>query len=183
LEGPVGDTPAGTLPGGIRPVTAIDFRAPISSACTADPFTSDGSNCPGGAPDSPFVLVTRALSPQALFAGAVGPCAIFVGCLGNIHVSAGQATITTSLGQNAPVGILVQKILSQRKVNGVLVRKLKLIGRVPLGNHKKGGVKIHWNLRVNGRKLSPGRYLVTLRAFSKRHKLIALSQPVVIRIR
>jgi hypothetical protein len=129
------------------------------------------------------VLVTRALSPQALFAGAVGPCAIFVGCLGNIHVSAGQATITTSLGQNAPVGILVQKILSQRKVNGVLVRKLKLIGRVPLGNHKKGGVKIHWNLRVNGRKLSPGRYLVTLRAFSKRHKLIALSQPVVIRIR
>ena len=181
----VSDTPGGlTLPGGVRPVTAIDARAPVSSACTADPFTSDGSNCPGGAPDSPFVLVTRSISPHALFAGAVGPCAVFAGCLGNIHVGAGGATITTTLGQNAPVGILVQKILRQRTVNGVIVRKLKTIGKVPLGNHKRGRNSIRWNLKVNGRKLSRGKYLITLRAFDKhRRKVIALSQPVVITIR
>jgi len=37
---------------------------------------------------------------------------------------------------------------------------------------------------VNGRKLSRGKYLITLRAFDKhRRKVIALSQPVVITIR
>jgi hypothetical protein len=68
-------------------------------------------------------------------------------------------------------------------VNGVIVRKLKVVGRVPLGTHRRGRVRIRWNLRVNGRKLAKGRYLVTLRAFSKRHKVIALSQPTEIRVR
>ena len=32
----------------------IDARVPVSSSCTADPFTSDGSACPVAAVNSPF---------------------------------------------------------------------------------------------------------------------------------
>jgi hypothetical protein len=41
-----------------------DVRAPISSACTADPFTNDGSNCLIAAVNAPFFLFTTADTPQ-----------------------------------------------------------------------------------------------------------------------
>jgi hypothetical protein len=129
------------------------------------------------------VLFTTAGSPQALFGEAVGPCAVIVGCTGSVHLSGSFATITASLGQNAPVGILVQRIVRQRRVHHLLVLKVKTVGKVPLGNRRHGRLRIRWNLRVNGHRLRAGRYLITLRAFTKGHKVIARSRPIIIRIR
>jgi len=44
--------------------------------------------------------------------------------------------------------------------------------------------RVRWNLRVKGRRLGPGRYLVTLRAFNNnRGRVVARAQPVVLRVR
>jgi hypothetical protein len=179
------DTPGGIrLPAGHGPVPLIDFRVPISSACTADPFTGDGSACPGGAPNAPFFTFTRAGSPQALFAEAAGPCTVIVGCSDAISISGGQALVTAQLGQGAPVGILVQRIVRERKVKGRTVLTLRPVGRVPFGHRAKGRLHVRWNLRVSGRRLRPGRYLVTLRAFTdNRGRVIARAQPIVLRVR
>jgi hypothetical protein len=178
-------------PGGIRltastpPVGLIDLRVPISSSCTADPFTGDGSACPGGTPNAPFFTFTRARPPQALFAQAAGPCVVILGCQGAVTVSGGQAIVGARLGRRAPVGILVQRIVRQRRVHDRIVRTLRPVGRVPFGEHAKGPLRARWNLRVSGRRLTPGRYLVTLRAFSAtgRRRVVARADPVVVRIR
>ena len=47
------DTPLG-LPTNVK----ADVRAPVSSGCTANPFTADGVNCPGNAAGTPFLLQT-----------------------------------------------------------------------------------------------------------------------------
>ena len=180
----VSDTPSGIrLPSSRSPVSLIDFRVPISSSCAADPFTSDGAACPGGAPDSPFITFTRAGSPQALFAEAVGPCSLLSGCTCAIRVTRNHAVIGATLGQSAPVGILVQRIVRQRRVKGRIVRTLRTVGRVPFGRQKKGPVRVRWNLKVNGRRLAPGRYLVTLRGFGAGKVIVARARPVVVTIR
>ena len=43
---------------GWRRTCVEDVRSPISSGCTANPFTADGVNCPGGAAGTPFLLQT-----------------------------------------------------------------------------------------------------------------------------
>ena len=96
-------------PGGLR-LTAqqtagrrlIDFRVPISSSCTADPFTADGSACPVAALNAPFFLFTTAGSPQRLFGQATvgGPnCAIFTSCKLVVHIRHGRAKIIARLRQ------------------------------------------------------------------------------------
>ncbi len=46
-----------------------DVRTPIASTCPDDPFTGDGSACPGGAVGTPFFAFTSTASgPRALFA-------------------------------------------------------------------------------------------------------------------
>jgi hypothetical protein len=88
------------------------------------------------------------------------------------------------LARRAPVGILVQRIVRQRRVHGRTVRTLRPVGRVPFGERAKGVLRVRWKLRVNGRRLRPGRDLVTLRAFSARgpRRVVAHAQPVVVRI-
>jgi hypothetical protein len=179
------DTPGGLrLPAQKAPLGLIDFRVPISSSCTADPFTGDGTACPGGAPDAPFVTFTGAGSPQALFSEAVGPCALISGCAGTVTVTGATALVSAQLGQSAPVGILVQRIVRQRRVRGQVVRTLRPVGRVPFGTRRSGRLRVRWNLTVNGRRLAPGRYLVTLRAFNaRRSSVVAKATPVVVTIR
>ena len=62
----------------------IDARVPLSSSCTADPFTNDGSACPVAAVNAPFLTCSPpADSPQRLFGQAVigGPnCVLFTSC-------------------------------------------------------------------------------------------------------
>jgi hypothetical protein len=168
-------------PGGIRlghhHAALIDFRVPLSSSCTADPFTKDGASCTPGDLNAPFFTFTTAGSPQRLFAQAAteGPnCVIFTRCRLKVKVKHGHAFILARLGHDERIGILVQRVSG---------RHLKPVGRVPLGRHVEGNVRIRWNLRVDDRKLHAGLYRVTLRALDKKKHVLGLSRAVTIRVR
>jgi hypothetical protein len=181
-------------PGGVRLIGAShdrahllsDVRAPFSSACTADPFTNDGSNCAIAQVNAPFFLFTTADSPQRLFAQAiVGPisCALFPGCTVHVAYHGKGAVITSRHGQAGTVGILVQRIVRFTHIHGKRVPVLKAVGRVPLGKQHRGHLSIRWNLKVNGHKLAPGKYLITLRGFDRHHVLVGTTRPVVFKVR
>lgn len=161
-------------------------RSPISSACTADPFTNDGSNCAIAPVNAPFSLFTTADSPQRLFGQAIVggiSCALFPGCQVSVTPSGNGAVISSQLGEDDTVGILVQRIVRFTRVHGKRVPVLKLVGRVPLGKHRHGHVHIHWNLKVNGHRLGRGRYLITLRGFDRKHVLLGTTKPVTVTVR
>jgi hypothetical protein len=164
----------------------IDFRAPISSSCTADPDSSDGSNCAVPPVNGAFFTFTTAEHPQRLFAQAIVggiSCSIFPGCTVAITQTDDSAVISSRLGDDYQVGILVQRIVGFKRVHGHRVAVLKLVGRVPLGKHHSGGVHIHWNLKVGGHRLKPGRYLILLRAFDRRMQLLGTTKPFVFVVR
>ena len=67
------DTPTGVPASGFGDV-ANPHRAPISSGCTANPFSADGASCPGDAVGTPFFLYTSGdPGAQHLFAQAFAP--------------------------------------------------------------------------------------------------------------
>jgi len=159
---------------------------PLSSSCTADPFTNDGSACPIAQVNAPFDLFTTADSPQRLFGQAVIGginCILFPGCRLSLTPQGNGVAINSSLGQSNNVGILVQRVIRTKRVHGKKVLVLRKVGRVPLGLHHKGRVKIHWDLKVNGHLLKAGRYAVTLRALDKRRNVLGTTKTVVIAVR
>lgn len=103
---------------------------------------------------------------------AFPPCTVsFVGCRAIVTLTPTAAIVASRLVNAEPIGILVERIVGKRFV---------LVGRVPFGVHHKGRVRIHWNLRVNGKKLHKGRYRITLRALDKHGNVIGLAKPVTI---
>jgi hypothetical protein len=94
-----------------------------------------------------------------------------------------NGTLTFNLLTSSGVGILVQKIVGRHKLLGRTVPKLKLIGRVPLGLHRVGRSKVVWDHRVNGKRLKPGRYLVTARAVTKSGVVREFGKSFIVRIR
>jgi hypothetical protein len=93
-----------------------------------------------------------------------------------------QGIVTANLAVASGVGLFVQRITGRHRVLGKRAFKLRTVGRVPFGTFKKGRVRERWNLRVNGKRLRPGRYLLTVRAV--RGKTVReLGKPKVIRIR
>jgi len=174
----VSDTPGGIrlLPRGKR-AEPIDFRVPLSSNCTADPFTADGSSCAPAQVNAPFFTFTQSGTPQKLFAQAAigGPnCVLFAKCRLVVKIRHAIAHIIARLRQGHPVGILVKRVVGHH---------LKRVGKVPLGAHHKGRLNLRWNLRVNGRKLPRGRFQVTLRALDRHKHVLGLSKPVKVRVR
>jgi hypothetical protein len=178
---------AGTLvsdtPGGIKLVphgkqaSLIDFRVPLSSSCTADPFTADGATCAPADVNAPFFTFTQAGTPQRLYAQAAteGPnCVIFYKCHVVVKHKKKIWYILARLRQRHTVGILVQRVKGHHLVK---------VGRVPLGNHHKGRLRLPWNQKVNGKKLGHGRYKITLRALDKHKHVLGLSTPVTIRVK
>jgi hypothetical protein len=91
--------------------------------------------------------------------------------------------INLQLSQPSGIGIVVQRILGTHRVLGKKGYKLGPPRRVPLGTFKKGRHAIRWNLRVNGRRLAAGRYLVTVRAVTPKVVVRELGRPRVVRIR
>ncbi len=159
------------------PQGTSDVRSPLSSTCAANPLTQDGAVCPGGALGTSFFAFTNnATGPQRLFAAAVAPsaCEVIVGCDANVQFQGSSALVSFSLGQPVPVGILVQRKKGHKRVQ---------VGRVPFGLHHGARLRIRWNLRVNGHKLPPGRYLITLRAFGTNRHVIAAAHTVTLTIR
>jgi hypothetical protein len=182
------DTPGGirliARPGGLA--SLIDARAPISSNCTADPFTNDGAGCPVAAVNAPFFLFTTAGSPQRLFGQAAfgGPnCVIFNGCKLVVQIHHGYGRIIARLRQRNRVGILVERVTGSKRVHGRRVLRVRSVGRVPLGNHKSGRLRLRWSLRVKGKRLRHGRYRITLRALDRKHNVIGTTRATIVRIR
>src|SRR5438094_780171 len=67
------DTPSG-IPNSRFGNAKDPLRAPISSGCTANPFSADGASCLGGAVGTPFFLYTAGdPGAQKLFAQAFAP--------------------------------------------------------------------------------------------------------------
>lgn len=81
-------------------------------------------------------------------------------CQGQVTVGSNSAQVTGSLRKAATVGVLVQRREGSRLVT---------IGHQALGHHPAGTFEVRWPLRVNGRRLAPGRYLLTLRALNDNH--------------
>jgi hypothetical protein len=183
----VSDTPFGINQAPrLRTASLIDFRVPLSSSCTADPFTGDGSACPVAQVNAPFDLFTTAGSPQRLFGQAVIGglnCILFPGCKLALAAQGNGAVIKSGLGQSNNVGILVQRVIRIKRVHGKRVLVVRKVGRVPLGRHHKGRVKIRWNLKVNGHRLAPGRYAITLRALDRHRNVLGTTKTVVFTVR
>lgn len=91
--------------------------------------------------------------------------------------------INLQLTAPSGIGIIVQRILGTHRVLGRQAYKLGPARRVPLGTFRKGHHGIRWNLEVNGRRLAPGRYLVTVRAVTPKVVVRELGRPRVIRVR
>jgi hypothetical protein len=91
-------------------------------------------------------------------------------------------TISLSpIGQK--VGIfVVRRTGGTHRVLGVREPRIKVIGRVPLGRTRKGRNHLHWNGRVHGKRLEPGKYLLTFRLL--RHgNVTATSKSIPFRVR
>ncbi|MGZ4278342.1 MAG: hypothetical protein ACXVVU_16955 [Solirubrobacteraceae bacterium] len=170
-------------PGGIRlipprgPASLIDARVALSSNCTADPFTTDGANCPPADVNAAFDTFTSAGTPQALFSQALtgGPnCVLFLNCKLQVVIKNAAAQIIAKLRQRHFVGILVEKVGKHHVTR---------VGRVPLGSHPRSTLHLRWNLKVNGKRLRAGRYRITLRALDKKGNALGVTKPVTIRVR
>jgi hypothetical protein len=81
------------------------------------------------------------------------------------------------------IGILVQRIVGHHRLLGRVVPTLKTVGRVPFGRFKRGKHHVHWNLRVNGRKLRRGTYLITPRLLNRNGIVTELGKSRMLRIR
>jgi hypothetical protein len=95
-------------------------------------------------------------------------------------------SVRFSLRSRSDVGIIVQRIVGKTRVFGKSAPKLRFVGRVPLGRNFKAGRKTHrvkWNFKVNGRKLRPGKYLITPRSVTRKAKVRDLGRPTRIKIR
>jgi hypothetical protein len=79
-------------PTGLPAAAADDLRAPVSSGCTANPFTADGVNCPGGAAGTPFALQTTA--DDRLLAHGYGQGAVVTGAASAITTSTAHVAAT-----------------------------------------------------------------------------------------
>ncbi|MDQ6811461.1 MAG: hypothetical protein M3Z95_06145 [Actinomycetota bacterium] len=87
------DTPAAGV--GTTPAGKSDVRSPIASTCPDDPFTGDGSACPGGSVGTPFYAFNAGMTPQSLFSQAYTPGAAQTG--GAPSISQTGATVAGSV--------------------------------------------------------------------------------------
>jgi hypothetical protein len=94
-----------------------------------------------------------------------------------------NSLITVNLLKATGVGILVQRVVGHHKLLGKTVPKLRLVGRVPFGPQKAGRFRVRWDQKVNGRRLGPGRYLVTVRAVTRDGVVRELGRSFTVRIR
>jgi hypothetical protein len=104
-------------------------------------------------------------------------------CTVSVTQTGNGAVISSQLSQDDTVGILVQRIIGFTRIHGKRVPVLQTIGKVPLSKHRHGNLRIRWNLKVNGRRLARGKYLITLRAFDPNHVPLGTTEPVTFTVR
>jgi hypothetical protein len=87
------DTPGAGV--ATTPAAKSDVRSPIAATCPDDPFTGDGSACPGGSVGTPFYAFNAGTAPQSLFAQGFAPGAAQTG--GAASISQTAATVAGSV--------------------------------------------------------------------------------------
>ena len=136
-----------------------------------------------------------ALTPPSLQFGsggglagiAIGPAQIRFSCAGVIATCAVNIVPISSTAGGSTTAVILRTTVVREALLGIQVHRLEgnrrvLIGRFPFGLKHTGHLKIRWDLRVGGRRLRPGHYLVTLRMFDRHGHLIALARPVRISV-
>ncbi len=195
-----------------RPVLPLsDFPGPPQSlpfdtANAYDPaFTADGRylGFVSGPPDHSdarlFVWDTQTqtmINPAGVDLGDAGVCGaaepyeLYGDKLSLFeHTVFGRTGITPAgdvnfrIAQDSAVGIFVQRVIGHHELFGRRVPRLKVVGHVPLGRFRPGRRHAHWNLKVNGRRLKPGTYQVTLRALTAAKQIREFAVPHLIRVR
>lgn len=157
---------------GLAEVTTGGVVTPISQGVSGVPGTSLDSIAPG--PDG-TLWFTEAIPgpiPSETLGGMIGEVTFCSPTLCEAHLAIGAGELTGTLHKTATIGVLVQ-----RREGGRIVT----VGRVPLGHHRSGPFQVRWRLRVNGRRLAPGRYLLTLRAL-KGNQVIDETRPATITV-
>jgi hypothetical protein len=199
------DRPAAGGPGDIvfRPATVAGL--PGTPTVLPAIVNSGDESLPAFTPDSRYVgFVRRYKERDRLFVwdsqtqtllngGGIDLGGLAFGETGNLSLYFRAVFVRTAVAQSglvsanltAPsgVGLLVQRITGRQRILGKRAFKLRAVGRVPLGSFKKGKLRKRWDLRVNGKRLRPGRYLVTVRAVTRKRVVRELGRPKVIRIR
>jgi WD40-like Beta Propeller Repeat len=129
------------------------------------------------------VVLGRLFSGRWLRNGNVSLRVAFVLRSSAISFSGPTAVVRFVLAQQSGVGILVQRVVGHHRLLGRRVPKLRTVGRVPFGNFRHGGHRVRWHLRVGGKRLRRGTYLVTPRALTGRGAVRELGKPRVVKIR
>jgi len=107
-----------------------------------------------------FPSVTRIIGARVSWGKT---CTTILNCSASLSVvSAGPTGFsietTPRLDSAASIGFLVERY------NG---RRLRRAGRVPFGTKRRGRARERWGLRLNGKRLRPGRYRITLRSLAR----------------
>ncbi len=87
-----------------------------------------------------------------------------------------KPVVSTSI-KGQTIGIFVARVTGKRKLLGRTVPRIKPVGRVPLGKTRKGRNRFRWNGKVSGKRLRPGKYLLTFRAL-RRTRVVSTSGSV-----
>ncbi len=104
-------------------------------------------------------------------------------CINRIQSTTSTPTLSPTVSTTTKVGIFVVRVTGKRKLLGKTVPRIKVVGRVPLGTARKARrARFGWDLRVDGRKLRAGTYLLTYRAL-KGERITALSGSIRIKVK
>jgi hypothetical protein len=114
---------------------------------------------------------------------AGGPPSLYIKPVFTLATVSPAALVNFKLITPSSVGIIVQRVVGHHRLFGRKVPKLKLVGRVPFGHFKKGHSKVHWNLRVKGKRLPKGTYQITPRALTKSQKVRDLGTPKILHVK
>jgi hypothetical protein len=131
-------------------------------------------------------LINEAGADLGLSVGAtrdIGNLSLYVRPLIKASGLTQAGVVTFNVLDPTGIGILVQRVVGTHKLFGKSVPKLAPVGRVPLGKFKRGNGHVRWNLRVGGKRLKPGRYLVTVRAVSPKGAIRDLGTPRTFTVR
>ena len=90
--------------------------------------------------------------------------------------------ISSRLGQDDTVGILVQRIVRFTRIHANGYRCSRRSGKYRSANTATAACASTGTWKVNGHKLHHGKYLITLRGFDKHHVLLGTTKPATLTI-
>jgi hypothetical protein len=108
-------------------------------------------------------------------------CVTITQCTVSAQPTANSVTFTQTNTSAQSNGILVERVLRQRRIAGRRVPVTRRVGRVPFGPQRKGRITITWDYTVNGRRLPAGTYRITMRTL-RQGRVVELARPLVVKV-